>query len=211
MVVRWIWVWREGTCIQPKALQALRCSRAPAAMPSCLQHWQSQQKLARRTGHRHSTPKSLDHSSNKAAHCPTEMLLYLLPQCSYSCPTAQHHFPIPVVGSKESSLSPNLPRPLTPSSGPSCPFGLQSKTMGSATATGSRASCKEQSLLPGTACKLISLCAQDKEQPNSRRSLTTHRLARASPKPLASLSQKQQCQQRNVSPCPVAPSSNWSD
>lgn len=38
-----------------------------------------------------------------------------------------------------------------------------------------------------------------------------HIQARVSPKLLASLSQKQQCQQQNVLPCPVTPGSNWSD
>jgi len=108
VVVRWIWVWREGTrTFKPKALQDLEvlegsssdAKRAPRQ--SCLQHLQSQQKPPwKACHHRSSSPETLDYGSTKAPHCPTEMLLYPLPQYSYSCPTAQQCCPTPEAESR---------------------------------------------------------------------------------------------------------------
>lgn len=90
---------------RPKVLESSSSDAKHAQRQRCLQHLQSQQKPAQRTGHRRSSrPETLDHGSTEAPHCPTETLLYPLPKCSYSHPTAQQHFPIPEAGSKESML-----------------------------------------------------------------------------------------------------------
>lgn len=111
-VARLIWVWREGTCIQRKGLQDRRCFESSSGDAkhtrgqSGLQHSQSQQKPARRRGHHgSSSPKTLDHGSTKGPHCPTGMLLYPPPKCSYSCAMAQQRLPIPEAGSTKSCTS----------------------------------------------------------------------------------------------------------
>lgn len=87
---------------------------------------------------------------------------------------AQQHFPVPEAGRKESHLPPDPPRP---SSGPGCPFGLQSRPTGSAAAPCRCASPQEKPLLP-TGGPQASRGAQGKEQPNPTRSLPRPRLAR---------------------------------
>lgn len=146
--------------VQPKALRDLRCSRAPAVMLRTHKERavSSARKASRNQHGGQATAAAAD--PRLLAMVPPRLPTVLQRPCfirypNTATPAPRHSNPFPFLGHKvKSCLCPNLPRPLPPSSGPDCPFVLQSKTTESATATGNCASCKEKSLPPGASCML---------------------------------------------------------